>query len=351
MSPVGRTPARILVVDDDEGLLILMAEALRAEGHEVDTATSCREAFEALKASSHDLLLLDLKLRDAQGVELLNKYTSTGLAVPFVVVTGQGDEKSAVEVMKHGALDYVMKDTALLDLLPGVAQRVLDSIARDQALAAARAEQVRLEAEVLAASERERHAIGADLHDGLGQLLTALELMCTALKEDTAFTHPKVSTRLDQMSGMLREAIAQTRFLARGLVPLGQGPEALHHGLTALADRTNALGRVHCVYLTDCPVELADTHTAGHLYRIAQEAVNNAVRHARAKTIRLSLVRRAERIALEVADDGVGLQDGAEKRGTGLGLMQHRASLIGAELTVKRARGGGTAISCLWPRP
>lgn len=342
---------RVLVVDDDEGLLILMAEALRAEGHEVATATSCREAFEVLQSSPHDLLLLDLKLRDAQGVELLSKYTATGLAVPFVVVTGQGDEKSAVEVMKHGALDYVMKDTALLDLLPAVVQRALDSIARDVALAAARAEHVRLEAEVLAASERERHSIGADLHDGLGQLLTALELMCTALKEDTAFTHPQVSTRLGQMSGMLREAIAQTRFLARGLVPIGQGADALHHGLAALAERTNALGNVYCAYLTERPVEVADTHVAGHLYRIAQEAVNNAVRHARAKTIRLSLGHRGERITLEIADDGVGLREDAEKHGTGLGLMRHRASLIGAELSVKRARGGGTAISCVWPRP
>lgn len=351
MSPVahGSTPARILVVDDDEGLLILMAETLRAEGHEVGTATSCRQAFEILQAEPHDLLLLDLKLSDAEGVGLLNKYSATGLGVPFVVVTGQGDEKSAVEVMKHGALDYVMKDTALLDLLPAVAQRALDSVARDRALAAARAEHVRLEAEVLAASERERLAIGADLHDGLGQLLTALELMCTALKEDTAFTHPMVSTRLDQMSGMLREAIAQTRFLARGLVPIGQGPEALHHGLVALAERTNALGGVYCAFLSEKPVAVEDVRAAGHLYRIAQEAVNNAVRHAHAKTIRLSLVQRSERIALEIADDGVGLREGAEKHGTGLGLMRHRAGLIGAQLTVQRARAGGTSISCLWP--
>lgn len=351
MSPAAPSaaPARLLVVDDDEGLLILMAEALRAENYEVNTATTCREAFDLLKREPHDLLLLDLKLRDAAGLELLNKYAAAGLGVPFVVVTGQGDEKAAVAVMKHGALDYVMKDTALLDLLPAVAQRALEAVARDKALAAARAEHARLEGEVLAASERERHAIGADLHDGLGQLLTAVEFMCTALKEDTAQTQPLVAARLDQMSGLLREAVAQTRFLARGLVPLGSGPDALYQGLAALADRTNALGRVHCALASEQPVEVADAPVAAHLYRIAQEAVNNAVKHARAQNIRLSLVQRAGRLALEIEDDGVGFHEEAEKRGTGLGLMRHRAGLIGADLIVKRPRGGGTVISCLWP--
>ncbi|MBI2511154.1 MAG: response regulator [Opitutae bacterium] len=351
MSPAASTtpPARILVVDDDEGLLILMAEALRAEGHAVNTAASCREAFDRLKSEPHDLLLLDLKLRDAAGIELLEKYRASDARVPFVVVTGQGDEKAAVEVMKHGALDYVMKDTALLDLLPSVAKRALESIARDQALAAARAEHARLEGEVRATSERERHAIGADLHDGLGQLLTAVEFMCTALKADTLQTQPDVAARLEQMSALLREAVAQTRFLARGLVPLGSGPDALYHGLAALAERTNALGHVHCALTTERVVEVPDAAVASHLYRIAQEAVNNAVKHARAGNIRVSLMQRAGRLTLEIADDGVGIRDEAEKRGTGLGLMRHRAGLIGADFNLKRPRAGGTVIACTWP--
>jgi signal transduction histidine kinase len=342
-------PARLLVVDDDEGLLILMAEALRAEGYVVNTATTCRDAFDALKREAHELVLLDLKLRDAAGLDLLERYRAADIRVPFVVVTGQGDEKAAVEVMKHGALDYVMKDTALLDLLPTVVRRALDAIARDRALVAAQQERARLEGEVLAASERERHAIGADLHDGLGQLLTALEFMCTALKEDTTHTQPQVAVRLDQMSGMLREAIAQTRFLARGLVPLGNGPDALFQGLAALADRTNALGRVACTLESVEGVEVRETVVAGHLYRIAQEAVNNAVKHAHARHIVLRLEDRNGKIAVQIADDGIGFRAETEKRGTGLGLMRHRAGLIGAELAVQHPRTGGTVISCTWP--
>jgi signal transduction histidine kinase len=123
----------------------------------------------------------------------------------------------------------------------------------------------------------------------------------------------------------------------------------LYQGLAALADRTDALGRGHCAFTTERPVEVEDANVAGHLYRIAQEAVNNAVKHARAEKIRLGLTRRGARLILEIADDGVGIRDEAETRGTGLGLMRHRAGLIGAELTVTRPRAGGTVISCVWP--
>src|SRR5688572_27470714 len=187
-----------------------MAETLRGEGHEVSTASSAKTARESLEHSKPDLMILDLKLPDGNGPALVAELQREDTRVPFVVVTGQGDEKVAVEVMKQGALDYVIKDTRLLDLLPAVVQRALSAIAQEKALAAAQDEHKRLEREILAAGERERHSIGADLHDNLGQQLTALELMCTALKEDAA-GQPDLARRIDLVSKMLREAIAQTR--------------------------------------------------------------------------------------------------------------------------------------------
>src|SRR5688572_10001040 len=157
--------AQILSVDDDEGLLILMAEALRAEGYAVTTADSGRAALTWLEGHRPDLMLLDLKLQDVSGPVLVEKLRRRDAPVPFIVVTGQGDEKVAVEVMKQGALDYVMKDTGLIDLLPAVVKRALATAKQDQALHAAQAEHKRLELEILAVSERERHSIGADLHD------------------------------------------------------------------------------------------------------------------------------------------------------------------------------------------
>ena len=347
MPPPAHVP-RILIVDDDEGLLLLMAETLRAEGHEVATAASGRAALQAVDGQPPDLMLLDLKMRDLDGPSLLAKLQQGESRVPFIVVTGQGDEKVAVEVMKRGALDYVMKDTALLDLLPAVVARTLAAQAQARALAAAQAEHLRLEREVLAAGERERQSIGADLHDGLGQLLTAVGLMCTALKEDTAATQPAVSKSLGHMSGMLREAVAQTRYLARGLVPVGGEPDALQTGLVELAARTNGLGKVRCQLDCRTTVTLGDPLVAGHLYRIAQEAVNNALKHARASRITIRLEQKDGRLLLEVKDDGIGLP-AARSGGVGLGLMQHRASVIGAKLHIASKPKGGVTITCQLP--
>ncbi len=343
-------PSRILIVDDDEGLLILMAEALRAEGHDIATAASGQAALKWLGAHTPDLMLLDLKLRDVNALAMLEKLHAAASPVPFIIVTGQGDEKVAVEVMKHGALDYVMKNTALLDLLPGVVKRTLGAIAQERALAAAGAERRRLEAEVIAVGERERHSIGADLHDGLGQQLTAIELLCAALKNDVSGKDRRLSERLENISGMLREAVAQTRFLSRGLVPLGQGPDALQSGLAELAERTNELAGVRCRFECREPVALADPAVAGQLYRIAQEATNNALKHARASRVTIRLAKKGGRLLLEVADDGAGLpKEPGDRQGLGLEVMQHRAKVIGAKLTIHSKRGEGVTIACELP--
>lgn len=336
----------ILVVDDDEGLLILMAEALRAEGYDVATADSAAAARAWLHDHTPDLMLLDLKLKDSEGPALVANLQQEKTLVPFVVVTGQGDEKVAVEVMKQGARDYVMKDTGLIDLLPAVVKRTLAGLEQEKALTAAQVEHKRLEHEVLAVSERERHTIGADLHDGLGQQLTAIELMCAMLKADAA-GNPAMTKSLDLMSRMLREAIAQTRFLARGLVPVGSDADALQIGLTELAERTNALGTLRCTFDCPEPITVSDPFAAGHLYRIAQEAVNNAVKHAKARHVTIGLRKTEDALRLEIADDGIGFT--RKRTGLGLGVMQHRAKVIGADLSITSKRGEGARIVCRLP--
>lgn len=337
---------RLLVVDDDEGLLVLMAETLRAENFEVATAESAKSARAWLEGHTPDLMILDLKLRDGSGPALVQGLQQNRTLVPFVVVTGQGDEKVAVQIMKQGALDYVMKDSALLELLPTIVRRALAAVGQGKALLAAQAEHKRLEREILEVGERERHSIGADLHDGLGQQLTALEFVCAGLKSDAA-GHPHLTKQLDLMGKMLREAITQTRFLARGLVPVGSDREALQIGLTELIDRVNTLGRVKCGLECPQPVAVPDPFVAGHLYRIVQEAVNNAVKHSHAKTVTVRLSTSATELRLEITDDGNGLPEPHGKAtGLGLGVMQHRANVIGATLTIDSKRGEGVTILC-----
>jgi signal transduction histidine kinase len=349
MTPPAK-PATILAVDDDEGLLLLMRSALEEEGYAVATAGSGAAALAWLKENNPDLMLLDLKLKDVGGPALLQRLRRESAPVPFIVVTGQGDAKIAVELMKQGALDYVMKDGALLDLLPAVVKRAVASIEQSRALAATQAEGLRLEGEIVAISERERRRIGEDLHDGLGQQLTAIELRCAVLREDAAQNGPKFLPDVDQIGRMLREAIAQTRFLARGLVPVGDDPDALRIGLAELAERIDRLGRLHC--RLDCPepVPALDRTVAGHLYRIGQEAVNNAVKHSAVAEVVIRLAAADGRLQLRVADDGHGIRP-ARHPGLGLEVMRHRASLIGATLDIASRRGQGVVVTCSFPLP
>ena len=146
-----RKPASVLVVDDDEGLRLLMAGALSAEGYEVATAGSGAEALAWLEKHTPDLMLLDLKMKDVGGQALVKRLKQHRTPVPFLVVTGQGDEKVAVDVMKQGALDYVMKDTGLIDLLPGVVKRAIEAIERDRQLTQTQASLQQSEARFAAA--------------------------------------------------------------------------------------------------------------------------------------------------------------------------------------------------------
>jgi len=338
-------PPAILVVDDDQGLLILMAAALRAEGYEVATADSGAAALARLAERVPDLMLLDLKLKDVGGPALLKRLRREELLVPFVIVTGQGDEKVAVEVMKEGALDYVMKDTSMLELLPSVVKRTLTALERERALADGERARQRLEQEILEVSEREQRRIGEDLHDGLGQKLTAVEILCASLKADIAAAQPAVARELDRIGGLLREAIAQTRSIARGLVPVKDEPEALWASLVELAERTDSLGRLKCRLDSPEPVLLDDAAVAGHLYRIAQEAVNNAVKYSAASEVVIQLSRKKGVLELSVADDGRGLAK-SKGRGMGLQVMKHRAEMIGAELNVESKPGRGVTVTC-----
>jgi signal transduction histidine kinase len=337
-------------VDDDEGLLMLMGDALRAEGHAIAIAQSGRAALKWLEDNEADLMLLDLKMGEVDGPALLDKTRRGTEPVPFIIVTGQGDEKVAVELMKKGALDYVMKNTALLDLLPGVVRRTLLTLEQRKALAKAHADHLRLEAEILAASERERLSIGSDLHDGLGQQLTAIEFMCASLREDAAGRHPHLAARVEQISARLREAVALTRNLSRGLVPVGSGPDALRNGLAELAERTSEIGGVLCRFECNGIPPDSDVATAGHLFRIAQEATNNAVKHAHAGRVAIRLTRRKGKLLLEISDNGTGFPpDVGGRRGLGLGLMRHRANAIGGTLTVTSKKGEGVSVLCTLP--
>jgi two-component system, NarL family, sensor histidine kinase NreB len=212
----------------------------------------------------------------------------------------------------------------------------------------------RLEAsrkEVLAISERERTRFGAELHDGLGQQLTAIELMCESLREDLQSASPVMAKQTAQICQFLRDAIGQTRSLARDLSPVKLGSGGLPEALKELALRMGQAGRLKCTVRTPASFTIDNEMMAGHLYRIAQEAVHNAVKHARAAEIVIALTQNRGTLRLEVSDNGQGLPKTPKPgRGIGLEVMKQRANAIGADLEIGSRHGKGVSVICTWPK-
>jgi PAS domain S-box-containing protein len=211
-------------------------------------------------------------------------------------------------------------------------------------------ERVQLEREVLEISNREQQRIGSDLHDGLGQELTGVALLLRGLANTVEKQTPALVPVVNEIAKLVNDAIFTTRSLARGLTPITFDRGGLASALMDLARRSQGTygARVQCT----ADPEVQDNITAAaamHLYRLAQEGIANAARHARATNIEITLERVDLRGSLTIADDGDGFATLTEYSGMGLRIMRYRAAMIDGELEVTSSAGRGTRIKCEFP--
>lgn len=210
-------------------------------------------------------------------------------------------------------------------------------------------ERQELEQQILEAGERERQRIGQDLHDGLGQHLAGIGLMLESFEQQLAKKKSRrESARAGEIAAHVREAIRQTRALARGLLPVELEAHGLMSALQTLATNVSRMFGILCVFRCDQPALVENTDTATNLFRIAQEAVSNAVKHGQAQAVEIVLQRETAALALTVTDNGCGIAVPATpSRGLGLRIMRHRAASMGAELSIRRLTSGGTQVHCV----
>lgn len=462
-----QAPSTLLIVDDDRGLARLIERALRRDGFATAIANSGQAALDWLASHEASLMLLDLKLQDLEGSELIEQLTKAGRCPPFIIITGQGDERVAVEMMKRGARDYLVKDVDFLQFLPGVTRRALEQLEKERRLAEAEAqvhlvrsvveqgfsavliadaelpdprivyinpafaratgyapaqalgqrisslaslssvherfragwpadkrffeeistyrttggerwgewrvgpvqdktgrttnwliifrditEGKRLEKEVLEISDQERRRIGQDLHDGLCQHLAGIELMSQVLEQKLAARSKAAASRAADIARHVREAIGQTRSLARGLAPVTLESEGLASALHELAASTERMFGLSCVVECAGPIQVSAPATLTHLYRIAQEAVSNAIKHGKAGRVVIQLESSPAHIVLRITDNGSGLPESAPRSGgMGLRIMRYRAAMIGGALSIQRGPTGGTTVTCSIANP
>ncbi len=211
-------------------------------------------------------------------------------------------------------------------------------------------ERKHLEQTILEVSGREQRRIGQDLHDGLGQHLTGIAFMSKV--QEQKLTEKGLSEAGDaaKIVRLVNEAINKTRELARGLLPVVSDAQGLMSALQQWAGEVEDLFGVSCRFQCFTPVLIHDDTVATHLYYIAREAVNNAVKHAHASQIVIRLAADQELGALTITDDGSGIADiAANNAGMGRHLMNYRARVIGGSLEIQSVATGGTTVICSFP--
>lgn len=203
-----------------------------------------------------------------------------------------------------------------------------------------------IEQAILDASNREQEHLGFELHDGLGQQLTGISLLLSALQRRVTPLLPDSTEEFEEVARLLKQSIDDSRRLAAGLSPVAVDREGLAGALRGLAVLTKDF------HFLDCRLELGsvshlslDPTVATHLYRIAQEAVHNVIRHARARQVIIELSCRDSMLTMTISDDGVGISDNvAGSGGLGLRSMEYRARRIGTIVRVERRQPRGTQV-------
>lgn len=207
------------------------------------------------------------------------------------------------------------------------------------------------ERKIINISEETQQRIGRELHDDLGQHLTGIAFMSEVLSRSLKIQgHANAGDAL-KVTSLVNEAISKTRKLAQGLYPVEMKESGLSGMLEHLAGNVESIHQAECEFICEEECKIDDTVRVVNLFRIAQEAVNNAIRHSGATKITLKMTSTPAATTLEIADNGCGIGGGEwdAKAGLGMHTMQYRASLLGAALSVAGGADGGTCISVNLP--
>ncbi len=236
-------------------------------------------------------------------------------------------------------------DLAVSEVLSGD-RRLFSGIVRDVS------ERRQLEQEILNTTEQERQRIGQDLHDGLGQMLTGIGLITKNLVGRLRSKGVPEAKEMEEVCDLIGDADEFARSLARGLIPVELDADGLASAFRRLVINARRLFDIECTFEQMGGHPEIDNAIATHLYRIAQEALSNAVRHAQASQFKIALATGEDQIRLRLTDDGKGISEdiGDDHPGMGIRIMRYRARIIGATLEIRGRTEGGTTVVCTLPR-
>src|SRR5438067_11039668 len=278
--------------------------------------------------------------------------TALGIAVVSIAVSLLSDVAAGIPALGFWNAGVALVSYALFAGLLSKLRtlvRELDRRVQEPTAALQRevSERQKLDREIAQVADRERHRLGQELHDSLGQHLTGTALAAQVLKEKLALRSASETAEAEKLVRYVEEGIDLTRNLARGFFSPELDADGLTVALQVLAENITERFGIDCVFEGEESLRIPDSVIATQLYRIAQEAVTNSIKHAVAQRITIQLAMNPSALSLAISDDGIGFPDRLPRsEGLGLQLMRHGASLAGASLDVRRNGQRGTIVTC-----
>lgn len=353
---MSQSPVRVLLVEDDAVDRLVCRRALGAEADcafELAEADNAHDGLARARASAPDLILLDYNLPDMDGVEFLGELAagSGEITTPVIMLTGAQDVSIAVDAMRRGARDYLIKDgeRGYLKLLPTVIQHVLKEERLRQEKRRAESRYRNLARHQVSVREEERSRIARDVHDELGQKLTALQLEVSMLSARYQDDAPELGQKLCALLSLIESTMDSVRAIAADLRPpvldLGLVP-AIEWQVQEFRRRTG----IACELAIDVDDIDLDEERATAVFRMLQEALTNVARHSRATQAEIVLTLQDGTLQLTIEDNGVGMQASRSpgKKSFGLVGLRERALMVGGEVGID-SKPGRTVVRIAVP--
>jgi signal transduction histidine kinase len=356
----GVNSVNVLLVDDDEDDYLILRDLL-AEIPEVKFALGwCRTGagiWEALERTGYDICLIDYKLGDSDGLELLRELRRRKFTKPIIMLTAQGDRDVDLQAMEEGATDYLEKGNLRTPLLE---RSIRYALRRERTLAELRRTEERLRvlsAKLVDAQEKEREIVAKDIHDSIGSNLAAVKY---GLEEKLCrMDHSENSAEgitLEQLLSVVRATIEETQRVCTDLRPAMLDDIGI---LATIQSTSQKFQEVYSGIRIEEQLDLQEEDVPERLkiviYRILQEALNNISKHSGADRVRVCLVKKEDRLEFEIEDNGRGFDVAGslsqDHHGSGMGLatMRERAELSGGISRIFSEEGEGARIWACWP--
>ena len=351
------TLIRLLLVEDDEDDSVLIEGLLHEVGftkYEVTWVKTCEAALTELPGGNYDVCLLDYSLGSGSGLDVLHLVAACPDKPPIVVLTGRGDVDVDMQVMRHGAVDYLVKGQIDSRILERSIRYAMERKKSEDAIRASEKQLQFLSDQLLAVQEMERRKVAAELHDNLGQVLTAMKFNIENVIMRMSPEAPS-SGELRVLVPLIQAALEHVRNIYMQLRPsllddLGIIPTL--RWFCREFENTNekiVVEQEFSVSEEDIPGNLRLA-----IFRIVQEAMSNAASHSGARHVRLLLLWKESDIFLSIGDDGNGfdveetMSRFGDQNGLGLVIMKRRAELSGGSFVVESEKGKGTTVHVLW---